>query len=83
MNERLRALERSLRLYLEPRQIVVFCLGMAQGAPVPLILGTLSFWLAREGVSKGTIGLFALATTPYALKFLWAPLIDRVRLPVL
>jgi PAT family beta-lactamase induction signal transducer AmpG len=69
------------RVYLEPRVLLVMALGFASGLPLLLTLSTLSIWLAEEGVSKTTIGLFALVGTPYTFKFLWAPLIDRVRLP--
>ncbi len=69
------------RVYLEPRVLLVLALGFASGLPLLLTLSTLSIWLAEEGVSKTTIGLFALVGAPYTFKFLWAPLIDRMRLP--
>lgn len=71
------------RVYLEPRVLLVMALGFSSGLPLLLTLSTLSIWLAEEGVSKTTIGLFALVGAPYTFKFLWAPLIDRMRLPVL
>lgn len=64
----------------------VFCmllLGAAAGLPFFLIFDTLSAWLREAGLSLQTITVFALATLSYALKFVWAPVIDRVRLPVL
>lgn len=64
----------------------VFCmllLGAAAGLPFFLIFDTLSAWLREAGLSLQTITMFALATLSYALKFVWAPVIDRVRLPVL
>jgi PAT family beta-lactamase induction signal transducer AmpG len=64
----------------------VFCmllLGAAAGLPFFLIFDTLSAWLRQAGLSLQTITVFALATLSYALKFVWAPVIDRVRLPVL
>lgn len=64
----------------------VFCmllLGAAAGLPFFLIFDTLSAWLREAGLSLQTITIFALATLSYALKFVWAPVIDRVRLPVL
>lgn len=64
----------------------VFCmllLGAAAGLPFFLIFDTLSAWLRQAGLSLQTITVFALATLSYALKFVWAPLIDRLRLPVL
>ncbi|MCK9912566.1 hypothetical protein MXD81_25655, partial [Microbacteriaceae bacterium K1510] len=44
---------------------------------------TLRVWMADRGVDLGTIGLLALATTPYTLKFLWAPMVDAWRVPYL
>ncbi|MEM8798851.1 MAG: MFS transporter [Pseudomonadota bacterium] len=69
--------------YVQPKSIGVFGLGISSGFPLTLVLATLTFWLAREGIDKATVGLFAGVTTPYLLKFLWAPLIDRAQLPLL
>jgi len=65
------------------RLAVVLVLGFASGLPLPLTFGTLSLWLAESGVSRTAIGLFALTGTVYSLKFLWAPVIDRMAMPVL
>ena len=73
----------ALAVYRDPRVVAILFLGFSSGLPLLLTLSTLSLWLAREGVDKTTIGLFALAGLPYTLKFAWAPIIDRVRLPVL
>ena len=70
-------------LYLQPRLLIVFVMGFASGLPLALSSATLSFWLAESGVALTAIGLFALVGTPYNVKFLWAPFIDRVSLPVL
>ncbi|HLG87218.1 MAG TPA: AmpG family muropeptide MFS transporter [Alphaproteobacteria bacterium] len=69
--------------YREPRLLAILFMGFSSGLPVPLTLGTLSFWLAQSGVSRTAIGLFALVGIPYSFKFLWSPLIDRLRLPLL
>ena len=69
--------------YREPRLLAVLFMGFSSGLPLPLTLGTLSFWLAQSGVSRTAIGLFALIGIPYNFKFLWAPLIDRLPVPVL
>jgi PAT family beta-lactamase induction signal transducer AmpG len=58
-------------------------LGISSGFPLALLLGTMAFWLAKVGIDKKTIGFAVGLTTPYTLKFLWAPLIDRIKLPVL
>lgn len=51
--------------------------------PLALVFGTLTIWMAKVGVDKTTVGLFSAVTLPYALKFLWAPVIDRAPFPVL
>jgi PAT family beta-lactamase induction signal transducer AmpG len=70
----------SLAVYLRPRLLAVLFMGFSSGLPLPLTFGTLSFWLAESGVSRTTIGVLALVGTAYSLKFLWAPLIDRLPL---
>ena len=62
---------------------LLLALGFASGLPLALTSGTLQAWLTVEGVDLKTIGLFALAGQPYTYKFLWAPLMDRYRLPFL
>jgi MFS transporter, PAT family, beta-lactamase induction signal transducer AmpG len=69
--------------YLKRRVIVVLLLGFASGLPLLLSFGTLSAWLREADVVRTTIGLFSLVGLPYALKPLWAPLMDGVRLPFL
>lgn len=68
----------ALSVYREPRILAVLFLGFASGLPLALTGQTLSAWLKDEGLSLGTIGLFASVGTPYALKFLWAPAMDRL-----
>ena len=70
-------------LYCRPRLIVVLLLGFASGLPLLLSFSTLSAWLREAGVDRTSIGLFTLVGVPYAIKFLWAPLIDRMPLPLL
>ncbi|MCP3728865.1 MFS transporter [Sphingomonas sp. MG17] len=69
--------------YVRPRPLAALLLGISSGFPLALLLGTMTFWLAKVGIDKKTIGFAVGLTTPYTLKFLWAPLIDRIRLPVL
>jgi len=73
----------SIGEYLHPRVVGVFFMGISSGFPLTLLLSSLGFWLIDEGVSKATIGLLTLALTPYSLKFLWAPALDSLRLPLL
>lgn len=65
------------------RAVSIFFLGISSGLPFLLILQTLSVWLAETGVSKLAIGYMALATLPYSCKLFWAPLIDRIKIPIL
>ncbi|MES1153215.1 MAG: MFS transporter [Dongia sp.] len=73
----------ALAVYLTPRQLIILVMGFSSGLPLLLTLSTLSYWLSTANVDKTTIGLFAIAQTPYAYKFLWSPIVDRLRLPLL
>ncbi len=68
-------------IYSDRRMVAIFLLGFISGLPFLLTLSTLHAWLIDVGVSKTTIGLLAIATAPYALKFLWAPLTDHLPIP--
>ena len=68
--------------YRDRRVLLILPLGFASGLPLLLTFSTLSAWLATAGIKRAAIGAFALAGTPYALKFLWAPLIDRLPPPL-
>ncbi len=72
----------SLAVYLQPRVLIVLLLGFSSGLPLALSGSTLQVWLREDGVDLGTIGLFALIGTPYTLKFLWAPLVDALHVPL-
>ena len=73
----------SLAVYLQPRVLIVMLLGFSSGLPLALSGSTLLVWMREAGVDLGTIGLFALVGTPYTLKFLWAPLVDALHVPLL
>jgi MFS transporter, PAT family, beta-lactamase induction signal transducer AmpG len=73
----------TLAVYLQPRVLIVLFLGFASGLPLALSGSTLLVWMRESGVNLGTIGLFALVGTPYTLKFLWAPVVDALDVPVL
>jgi PAT family beta-lactamase induction signal transducer AmpG len=70
-------------VYLKPRVLVILFLGFSAGLPLALSGSTLLVWMRQSGVDLGTIGLFTLVGTPYTLKFLWAPVIDALDVPVL
>ena len=73
----------TLAVYLKRRVLIVLFLGFSSGLPLALSGSTLLVWMTESGVHLGTIGLFALVGTPYTIKFLWAPLIDALDVPVL
>ena len=66
-----------ISVYLNRRMAALVGLGFASGLPYVLAGDTLSAWLSALHVDVKSIGLFSLVGLPYALKFLWAPLIDR------
>src|SRR5436190_5006680 len=73
----------TLAVYLRPRVLIVMFLGFSAGLPLALSGSTLQVWATEGGVNLRTIGLFAIIGTPYTIKFLWAPLVDALDLPVL
>lgn len=68
-------------VYLRPRLLLILVLGFASGLPLLLTASTLTIRLRESGVDLGAIGLFSLVGLPYTLKFLWAPLLDRLPFP--
>src|SRR5215471_12304592 len=72
---------RAAAVFLDPRVLIIMLLGFSSGLPLALSGSTLLLWMKDVGVDLKTIGLFALAGTPYTVKFLWAPLVDAIDLP--
>lgn len=70
-------------VYLRQQVLIVALLGFAAGLPLALSGATLAVWMADRGMDVQTIGLLSLAGLPYTLKFIWAPLVDAVDVPVL
>ncbi len=70
------------RLLFTRRMLICVFTGFSSGLPLYLLLNLLPAWLRSEGVDLKTIGFFALIQFPYTWKFLWAPLLDRYRLPL-
>ncbi len=68
----------TIRSLLTPRLGVMLPLGFASGLPLALTGGTLQAWLTMANVELATIGLFAYVGLPYTLKFMWAPVMDRL-----
>lgn len=71
------------RAHRDPRILSVFLLGFSSGLPFFLTLATLHVRMSEAGSSKTLIGLFVLLTLPYSLKFIWAPVLDSIKLPIL
>jgi len=73
----------ALRMYGEPAVRRMLPLGFAAGLPLLLVYGTLSFRLREAGIDRATIGFASWVALAYAFKWVWAPLVDRVSVPVL
>lgn len=69
--------------YLQPRVLSMVFLGFSAGLPFLLVFSTLSAWLRDEGVELTVIGFFSWIGVIYSIKVIWAPVIDRLPLPVL
>jgi MFS transporter, PAT family, beta-lactamase induction signal transducer AmpG len=70
-------------VYGQPRMLSMLALGFSSGLPFMLIYSTLSAWLRQSGIERATIGMLSWVSLVYTLKFLWAPVVDRWRLPVI
>lgn len=73
----------TLKVYLEAPTIRMLLLGFSAGLPLLLVLGTLSFRLREAGIDRTTIGYLSWVGLAYAFKWLWAPLVDRMPIPLL
>src|SRR5258708_1914105 len=73
---------RSVEQYRDRRVLLILPLGFASGLPLLLTFSTLSAWFAKAGVSRATIGAFALVGTPCAFNFRGSPLMDRPPPPI-
>ncbi len=73
----------AVRVYRDRRQLIILLMGFSSGMPFLLSGSVLTYWMATEKVDLTTIGIFGLVGLPYALKFAWAPLVDRMPWPVL
>ncbi len=70
------------KIYADKRMPVMLAFGFSSGFPLLLVASTLTVWLQESQIPYALIGLFSLTRTPYSFKWLWSPLIDRVRLPL-
>ncbi len=72
---------KNFSIYTDKKLLVIMLLGFSSGLPLLLTLSTLSVWLVEIGITKTTIGFFALVGLPYSFKFLWAPFMDNLKIP--
>jgi PAT family beta-lactamase induction signal transducer AmpG len=75
------SLSESFSIYFEKRMAKIVLLGIISGFPWVLIGSGLSLWLKEEGLSRSTIGWAGLIFSVYAFNYLWAPVVDRIRIP--
>jgi len=69
--------------YTQTTTLRMFFLGFSAGLPLLLVLGTLGFWLREAGIDRSTIGYLSWIGLIYGLKWVWAPLVDRLKIPIL
>jgi MFS transporter, PAT family, beta-lactamase induction signal transducer AmpG len=69
------------RDYLNPRVLTMLALGFSSGLPFLLVANTFGYWLRDEGIALSAIGFLSWVGIAYSLKFLWAPLLDRINVP--
>lgn len=74
---------KALLSYAQPKMLAMLALGFGSGLPFMMLYSKLSRWLSDVGVDKATIGAFIFITLAYSFKFVWAPVVDRARIPVL
>lgn len=72
-----------LKVYLEGRSLRMFVFGFSSGLPLLLVLGTLTFWLSESKIDLAIIGFTSWVGLIYAFKWVWAPIVDRVQIPLL
>ncbi len=83
VNARRSGWSQALAVYGEPRMLAMLFLGFSSGLPFYPAFQTMTLWLRESGIALPLIGMVAWATIPYSLKFLWAPVVDRMPLPFL
>jgi len=73
----------SLKAYIKPNLLIILPLGLLAGIPYGMIVDPLNYWLSKSGVDRASIGLLSLVFLTYSVKALWAPFVDRLRIPLL
>lgn len=73
----------AFKAFLDRRALIMLFLGFSAGIPILLIFSSLSLWLGEAGIDKSAVTFFSWAALGYSFKFVWAPLIDEIPLPLL
>ena len=73
----------AFKSYFQPVMVVMLALGFASGLPYMMVFQKMSFWLREVGIERSTIGFFYWVTFAYSFKFIWAPVVDNIKLPIL
>lgn len=73
----------SIKAFSHPRVVTMLFLGFSAGVPILLIFSSLSLWLGEAGVKKSAVTFFSWAALGYSFKFVWAPLVDKLPLPLM
>ena len=71
------------RAYFNRQMMIVLTFGFSSGLPLMLVFGTLSLWLKDYNIAYSAIGAFSLVRLPYSFKWLWAPLVENYKIPIL
>ena len=71
------------KAYFSKNIMITLFMGISSGLPLALVAGTLSLWLKDYNIAYSVIGAFSLVRLPYSFKWLWAPVVDNVEIPVL
>lgn len=77
------SLFQTLSYFKDRRLLTIFCFGIASGFPWVMVGSAMTGWLKDEGLSRSSIGLFGLIFAAYSINFLWSPLVDRLKVPLL
>ena len=71
------------KAYFSKNIMITLFMGISSGLPLALVAGTLSLWLKDYNIAYSVIGAFSLVRLPYSFKWLWAPVVDNVKIPIL
>ena len=74
-------MNKNFLFFFSEKPLKMIMLGFSSGLPILLVFSTLSVWLTKAGIERSTVTLFSWAGFAYAFKFLWSPLVDRIRIP--